>query len=321
MPAPAVYIVAVIGGVAAVIAFKEFVYEPHIAPKMEQWAASFVEKRKQKRLQKQRQRAVAVSVPLEAPDAKSRTMRRKRSDASDYKDADNARSSFELENFSSKDVYAWRHGVDRSQGELRHRKNPSQPGNALDESNISIPFVPMTPTHVLFDPSSPSTPTSTAPSLALPPTPSRQHTPQNTPPRIPSPPPAFVRSSPNLPTPAPSSPGLSPFIAASAPSVRGDSPDGMRDLEIISASSQAPGSPFSPLSNVMSPAQAISELDLLSASEPDDDEYESFVSSETQSNVTESHAGSAFEEDDFDVRSVHGMGSEASSWASVHGSS
>ncbi|KAG1736418.1 uncharacterized protein EDB91DRAFT_504891 [Suillus paluster] len=38
MPAPvAVYVVAAIASVAAVLAFKEFVFEPHIAPAIERW--------------------------------------------------------------------------------------------------------------------------------------------------------------------------------------------------------------------------------------------------------------------------------------------
>ncbi|KAH8794407.1 hypothetical protein DL96DRAFT_1723996 [Flagelloscypha sp. PMI_526] len=45
MPSPAIYVVAVVGAVAAGIAFKEFVYDPHIAPVIE----AAIEKRRQRR--------------------------------------------------------------------------------------------------------------------------------------------------------------------------------------------------------------------------------------------------------------------------------
>lgn len=50
MPAPvAVCVVAAIAGVAAVIAFHEFVFEPHIAPAIERWAEDFLAKRRARR--------------------------------------------------------------------------------------------------------------------------------------------------------------------------------------------------------------------------------------------------------------------------------
>ncbi|KAG1759081.1 hypothetical protein EDD22DRAFT_907556 [Suillus occidentalis] len=50
MPAPvAVYVVAAIAGVAAAVAFHEFVFEPHIAPAIERWAEDFLAKRRARR--------------------------------------------------------------------------------------------------------------------------------------------------------------------------------------------------------------------------------------------------------------------------------
>ncbi|KAG2149378.1 hypothetical protein DEU56DRAFT_62354 [Suillus clintonianus] len=50
MPAPvAVYVVAAIASFAAVYAFHEFVYEPHIAPAIERWAEDFLENRRARR--------------------------------------------------------------------------------------------------------------------------------------------------------------------------------------------------------------------------------------------------------------------------------
>jgi len=61
MPAPAVYVAAFIGAAAAGYAFKEFVYEPHLAPVIHQWAADFQSLREARR--RRGQYAPPVQVP------------------------------------------------------------------------------------------------------------------------------------------------------------------------------------------------------------------------------------------------------------------
>ncbi|KAF8887239.1 hypothetical protein CPB84DRAFT_1523375 [Gymnopilus junonius] len=59
MPAPAVYVLAVVGTVSAVLAFKEFVYEPHIAPAIDRWYIEY----QAARMRRQRQAAVVSAAP------------------------------------------------------------------------------------------------------------------------------------------------------------------------------------------------------------------------------------------------------------------
>ncbi|EPQ58855.1 hypothetical protein GLOTRDRAFT_135876 [Gloeophyllum trabeum ATCC 11539] len=147
MPGPAVYaVVAVVGTVAAVVAFKEFVYEPHIAPKVEAWAESYLARRRARRRQRQ---GPALAQPYSADEGEAGPSHPRRSfELGKGSDADD-RTSIELEKLVAKEVDEWRNGVERSQSELRQRHNRN--ASALDESNISIPFAPMSPTHVIFD--------------------------------------------------------------------------------------------------------------------------------------------------------------------------
>ncbi|TFK33198.1 hypothetical protein BDQ12DRAFT_769180 [Crucibulum laeve] len=160
MPAPAVYVLAVVGAVGAAFAFKEFVYEPHIAPRVERWAAEFVAKREAQR----RQREGPIAVPL-----RSRRRRNRRSSSNNTSTTDDddhgikgtgPEDAVELDHLVAREVREWRSEVDRSTT-LRHRRAAT-----LDESINPIPYIPMSPTHVIFDPSLPSTPseTSTLPS-------------------------------------------------------------------------------------------------------------------------------------------------------------
>ncbi|KAJ7028655.1 hypothetical protein C8F04DRAFT_1118801 [Mycena alexandri] len=145
MPAPAVvgvYVLAAVGSVAAGLAFKEFVYEPHIAPRVERWAEEFLAKRKAKRARR------AVAVPSgHGADAHGDD------DAGTTADG---KSTYELESLVENEVQQWRSQVVVSSGSgLRHRRTvvgSSATGSALDESNIIIPYSPLSPTHVLFDP-------------------------------------------------------------------------------------------------------------------------------------------------------------------------
>ncbi|KAI0355436.1 hypothetical protein OH77DRAFT_1589897 [Trametes cingulata] len=156
MPGPAVYIaVAVVGVVAVGIAFHELVYEPHIAPKVETWAESFIERRKQKRRQRQGP-VLANPHPFEDGDENSTRRSRdgrknKKDDGSD--DSDDGGMSIELERLAAKERDAWRHDSGPSSG-LRQRK----PAGAMDESNTFIPYPAMSPTHVIFDNSESSSP-------------------------------------------------------------------------------------------------------------------------------------------------------------------
>ncbi|KAF7432542.1 hypothetical protein PC9H_004483 [Pleurotus ostreatus] len=161
MPAPGVYILAFVGVAAVGYAFHEFVYEPHIAPKIELWAEEFIARRKAGRLRKQ--------GPVSAPQhPESRTRRNKPNDSSDEgsdnddgwdKKRGGRRSSFELENLVAKELQEWR--SETGSNVLRQRKPAASTSfNTLDESNISIPYSTITPTHVLFGDSEPSTPTS-----------------------------------------------------------------------------------------------------------------------------------------------------------------
>ena len=155
MPAPAVYILAIVGTIAAGLAFKEvspvimlskvsrlycnilaqFVYEPHIAPKIEQWAEDFVAKRQARR----RQRASAIPVAASQHNLTDENISRRRAKRSDSGDeADQERRSIELENLIGKEVREWRSEVNRSQSQkLRHRNNAaaSSSRNVLDEAS------------------------------------------------------------------------------------------------------------------------------------------------------------------------------------------
>ncbi|KAF9463722.1 hypothetical protein BDZ94DRAFT_1163526 [Collybia nuda] len=134
MPAPAVYILAVVGTIAVGIAFKEFVYEPHLAPKIEQWAEEFLARRQARR----RQRAGPIAVPVSNAGVNDEEFlrRSKRSDSDDDNDEGQMRQSIELENLVTREVREWRSEVDRSQPRgLRHRTNAGASGSrsALDK--------------------------------------------------------------------------------------------------------------------------------------------------------------------------------------------
>ncbi|KAI0317933.1 hypothetical protein OF83DRAFT_1118761 [Amylostereum chailletii] len=48
MPGPAIYVVAALGTVVALAAFKEFIFDPHLRPKLEAWQETLREQRRQK---------------------------------------------------------------------------------------------------------------------------------------------------------------------------------------------------------------------------------------------------------------------------------
>ncbi|KAH9931779.1 hypothetical protein B0H21DRAFT_699781 [Amylocystis lapponica] len=151
MPGPAVYAVAVVSTVAALVAFHEFVYEPHIAPRIEAWAVSFVEGRRRRR----RQRQGPIPVPAHPTHENGDENRARRS--SDHPSRSNdLGASVELEELVATEVNEWRGHAGRSS--LRHRRTASAMDD--DESNSFIPYTSLSPTHVLFDSSAPTSPLS-----------------------------------------------------------------------------------------------------------------------------------------------------------------
>ncbi|KAK7063347.1 hypothetical protein R3P38DRAFT_3415114 [Favolaschia claudopus] len=198
MPAPAVavYVLAAVGTVAAGLAFKEFVYEPHIAPKIEKWAENFVARRRARKM-KRSQAAVAVSVDLPGGGGAGEGGE---GGYADDKRSGAEGSAYEMEDLVGEEVRQWRSQVHESialgrdggvgAGLRQRRRNTVRSAggvSALDESNILIPYDTLTPTHVLFDPTedaltasspspSPTSSTSTLSSRA--PTPAQRVAPQ-----------------------------------------------------------------------------------------------------------------------------------------------
>ncbi|KAI0782572.1 hypothetical protein C8Q75DRAFT_811660 [Abortiporus biennis] len=143
MPGPVVYVAVVIGTVAAALAFHEFIYEPHIAPKVEAWAESFVERRR--RLRENRNGPIAVPVQ-EFPMDENQARRDERGTEVQASGDDSDRMSVELENLVAREVNEWRSNIPRS-GTLRQRNN----AGVMEESNVFIPYHPLSPTQVTTD--------------------------------------------------------------------------------------------------------------------------------------------------------------------------
>ncbi|KAI0940345.1 hypothetical protein AcV5_001479 [Taiwanofungus camphoratus] len=145
MPGPAVYVASAVGVVAVLIALKEFVYEPHVAPKIEAWAEAFVESRRRQRNQRHGP-IPAQSYPVHE-DGDENAARRSRSSQDDP-----TGGSFELDPIET--INERRDGA-RHSG-LRHRRAAGM----MDESNTFLPYTPISPTHVIFDSSAPPSPIS-----------------------------------------------------------------------------------------------------------------------------------------------------------------
>ncbi|EJF62209.1 hypothetical protein DICSQDRAFT_169240 [Dichomitus squalens LYAD-421 SS1] len=122
--------------------FSQFVYEPLIAPKLEAWAESYVEGRRQRRRQRQ---GPVLSQPVNEHGDENTTRR----SAEDRQRADDA--SIELEQLAARERDEWRNAVGSST--LRRRTT----AGALEESH-TIAYPIMTPTHVIADTSSPPSP-------------------------------------------------------------------------------------------------------------------------------------------------------------------
>ncbi|KAG1753126.1 hypothetical protein EDD22DRAFT_914003 [Suillus occidentalis] len=152
MPAPvAVCVVAAIASVAAVIAFHEFVYEPHIAPAIERWAEDFLANRRARRrgpvpLQSTQGSVHGGPVPSGA-DLRQRT-------------SAGEEDSIELRGFN---LDEWRNQVHRTAPgtSMRRRVIPGTDqgsmSSTLDESFTSLTHTPLAPTHVISNVSSPLT--------------------------------------------------------------------------------------------------------------------------------------------------------------------
>lgn len=150
MPAPvAVCVVAAIAGVAAVIAFHEFVYEPHIAPAIERWAEDFLANRRARR---------RGPVPLPSTQGSvhgdpvpSGADLRQRTPAGEE-------DSIELRGFN---LDEWRNQVHRTAPgtSMRRRIIPGTDegsmSSTIDESFTSLTHTPLAPTHVISNVSSP----------------------------------------------------------------------------------------------------------------------------------------------------------------------
>ncbi|KAF9004240.1 hypothetical protein BDQ17DRAFT_1541476 [Cyathus striatus] len=169
MPAPAVYVLAVVGAVGAAFAFKEFVYEPVIAPRVERWAAEYLAKRAARR---RRLAEPVASAPL-------RTHRRRRSDSvssdTDTSDGDEGHDNPKGKGVKPGDsiemneleVHEWRKNVHRSRtasgsnnNNMRQRK-PFPKKLPLEEPTQELPYTPLSPSlvHVIMDPNDSSPPT------------------------------------------------------------------------------------------------------------------------------------------------------------------
>ncbi|THH29874.1 hypothetical protein EUX98_g4303 [Antrodiella citrinella] len=138
MPGPILYVavvIGVIGTVAAGFAFKEYVYEPHIAPQFEAW-------NEERRRARSRRGAVAVPVKQNENDV------RKGPGPTRPETPENDPMSVELEDLVAREAAEWQSSPSgRPQGSLRRRN----PHNVIEESNVFIPYDPMAPTQVVFD--------------------------------------------------------------------------------------------------------------------------------------------------------------------------
>ncbi|KAH9482160.1 hypothetical protein JR316_0004255 [Psilocybe cubensis] len=179
MPAPVVYVLAIVGTVGAVLAFKEFVYEPHISPAIDRWKLEYQAARRRREAANASEGDLLMSqTDGRRPDA-GRNFDEDGDSDDDKPLAELGKGSsrflkgglllrrqvpesqgdVELEDLVAREVSEWRN--DDAGRVLRQRKNASE-NNAMDESIHAIPYAPLSPsrTHVVFDPSAPSTPAS-----------------------------------------------------------------------------------------------------------------------------------------------------------------
>jgi hypothetical protein len=130
----------------------QFVYEPHIAPKIEQWAESFIAKRRARR----RQRGGPIAVPVSSSrgtggpgrgeslfDGRNWDNSSDSSTLSDVEETDD--KVIEMENLVNRDILSWRSGTEggAKQDGLRHRNMAtSAMSSTIDEASTAIPHLP-----------------------------------------------------------------------------------------------------------------------------------------------------------------------------------
>ncbi|KAI0043470.1 hypothetical protein FA95DRAFT_399177 [Auriscalpium vulgare] len=155
MPAPAVYVVVAIGTVAAIYAFKELIYDPHVHPKVQAWQETMAARRRARKERTRRTAPVSARAPADSDDddVPLASIRRRGSRDSEG----SATTPVELENLVASEVQEWRSGVDvgRNQAGLRLRRLPDSQASStlgssvslLDESDVfSISHTPLEPT-------------------------------------------------------------------------------------------------------------------------------------------------------------------------------
>ncbi|KAF7775670.1 hypothetical protein Agabi119p4_4063 [Agaricus bisporus var. burnettii] len=288
MPAPAIYVVAtVLSAVGAAVAFKHFVYDPHLAPVFEHWAEEYLAHR---RAQRQRQSPIPVPATFPLHERRGDHSRRSDSNSTSSHSGDDSKQKgpFSRANKGTddvgldqtRDVKQWRSQVERSQrtASLRHRANRGV--RPMDQSIDTIPNTTMSPTHVIFDSSTsaPTTPTATLKSSVPSPPPevSSIGTPQT-----------FISESTAQPmvTGDNATVGMSPVTKSHPSPPRPDSPprpsvspipslsqsypqeiDRERGVELLSPPSSGTSSPFTTFSpfvapQALSPFAAIQPLD------------------------------------------------------------
>ncbi|TFY60972.1 hypothetical protein EVG20_g7230 [Dentipellis fragilis] len=135
MPGPAVCVVAAIGTVAAAVAFKEFVYDPHLSPIVDAWVENLKARHRQRQ---QRRQAVAVPQRPRSPSTSSssdddvplKKLREKREKKKQSRESMSSTSPIELEMLAAKEADEWS-GVStaRNQSGLRSRL-PSRPASS-----------------------------------------------------------------------------------------------------------------------------------------------------------------------------------------------
>ncbi|KAF7318587.1 hypothetical protein HMN09_00369200 [Mycena chlorophos] len=281
-PPVVVVVVSTIAAVGVAVAFHQFVYEPHIAPRVERWAENFLEKRRAKRRSRE---GVPVATASGSGSGAGHGHGQDGSGLGFGAEgmSETGRSTYELENLVKNEVAQWRSQVSVSQGlgegtaTLRQRHAAGRVSTPLDESNTMIPYDPLTPTaagptHVLFDDSmsvSAISPTSSMSSRVGTPLSSSRSTLSHQ--SFRAPPPMPQAQAP--PTPDPSVRALSPLQRA--PSAAGSAANPFsspadRDLRAPSVSSSAFASPMLvPSLSLSHPvdlaADAERDLELLSA--------------------------------------------------------
>ncbi|KIJ57296.1 hypothetical protein M422DRAFT_23354 [Sphaerobolus stellatus SS14] len=148
MPGPAIYIVVgVVGAVAAGIAFKEFVYDPHVAPKIDEWTQAYTAFLRERR----RERAAAHT-----------TMYNKSPSDEDSSEGD--RTGVELESILQREMEHL--GESTS---LRRRNVARDEPSILEDPIPSISYAPLSPRSLSSSSaSSPPNPFSDPTDIALP---------------------------------------------------------------------------------------------------------------------------------------------------------